>query len=48
MYVHIQELDVYTLQSNTSSINSCYHNFKIRITAGNDIIMIFEVNLPTI
>lgn len=48
MYVHIQEFNVYTWQVNKCSINSCYYNFKIRMSAGNDKFMIFEVKLPTI
>ena len=48
MYVHIREFNVYTWQVNKCSINSCYYNFKIRMSAGNDKFMIFEVKLPTI
>jgi len=48
MYVHILEFNVYTWQVNTCSINSCYYNFKIRMSAGNDKFMTFEVMLPTI
>jgi hypothetical protein len=48
MYVHILEFNVYTWQVNTCSINSCYYNFKIRMSAGNDKFMIIEVKLPTI
>jgi hypothetical protein len=46
MYVQIREFNVYTW--NKCSINSCYYNFKIRMSAGNDKFMIFEVKLPTI
>ena len=48
MYVRIREFNVYTWQVNKCSIDSCYYNFKIRMSAGNDKFMIFEVKLPTI
>ncbi len=48
MYVHILGFNVYTWQVNKCSINSCYYNFKIRMSAGNDKFMIFDVKLPTI